>query len=1039
MNSHNEYADPESVWALVPVKSLSWVKQRLSCFLGDDRSELTEAMFKDVIAALKSSSEVGKVAVVTADLDIIALAKKLGVFLIQETRSLGMNISLQNGIDVLREQGAEWVGIFPVDIPLATGAEIDRLIRAVNKERSNLGRKVMGITPCEKRDGTNFLYFNTAEAIGLKYGSNSFSLHQEMAREQHLTPVIVDSNTLSIDLDEKSDIDEFVLHGIQNSTVQKTETWGFLEKKGYIDRLQSMGHQDESFNKVSNNYELPSTEQVHHLAGNQSLEWLCDLASDLRDKGHGNIVTYSKKVFIPLTRLCRDVCHYCTFATTPKNVASPYLSVDEVLDIARKGREMGCKEALFTLGERPELRYKQAREALDELGFSSTLEYLAHVAGIVLKETGLLPHINAGIMSPDELPMLKKVSASMGMMLESSSVRLCQKGMVHYGSPDKDPVLRLRSIENAGRAMVPFTTGILIGIGETRIERLDSLLNLRRVHQEHGHIQEIIVQNFVPKDDTKMAKVSPPDQDELLWTIAMTRIIFGPSMSIQAPPNLNSGKLVSLIGAGINDWGGVSPLTPDHVNPESPWPELDSLANETQKAGKLLQERTTVYPSYINKKGDWLDPVVRSHVLKLIDGYGLGREDDWLSGKSVTVPQSFVDNLCSDESINDLNLTAAIADILARATNTQSTLSLDEIAALFNARGDDFVAVCKTADRVRHEVCGDEVSYVVNRNINYTNICTYSCSFCAFSKGKKGTDFAEAPYLKSADQVAVLAKEAWDRGATEVCLQGGIHPDFTGQTYLDICRAVKDLVPEMHIHGFSPLEVSHGAETLGVSVSNFLGQLKDAGLSTLPGTAAEILRDEVRALICPDKLNSEQWLSGIEEAHKLDLPTTATIMFGHVDTYHDWAIHLQKILKLQLKTGGLTEFVPLSFVAEEAPIYKRGLSRSGPTLRESILMHAVSRLVLHPHVKNIQTSWVKMGLEGVNLCLHAGANDVGGTLMNESITRAAGAAHGQEMTPQTLEAVIVGCDRQPRVRRTNYADARSHVVYLSDELRDIQL
>ena len=791
---------------------------------------------------------------------------------------------------------------------------------------------------------------------------------------------------------------------------------------------------------LTTGYELPDIERVYHLGENKSLDELCGMASDLRDKGHGSIVTYSKKVFIPLTRLCRDVCHYCTFATSPKNVPSPFLSVEEVLDIARKGREMGCKEALFTLGERPELRYKEAREALDELGFSSTLEYVAHVAGIVLKETGLLPHINAGIMTPDELPMLRKVSASMGMMLESSSDRLCQKGMVHYGSPDKDPVLRLRSIEDAGRAMVPFTTGILIGIGETRLERLDSLLNLRRAHQDHGHIQEIIIQNFVPKDDTKMAKVSPPDQDELLWTIAMARIIFGPSMSIQAPPNLNPGKLVSLIKAGINDWGGVSPLTPDHVNPESPWPQLDILANETLKAGKLLQERTTVYPAYINQKEDWLDPVVRSYVLKLVDGYGLGREDDWLSGKSVSVPQSFVDNLCSDDSVNDLNVTAPITAILARATSSQSTLSLDEIAALFNARGDDFVAVCKTADRVRHQVCGDEVSYVVNRNINYTNICTYSCSFCAFSKGKKGTDFAEAPYLKSAEQVAILAKEAWDRGATEVCLQGGIHPDFTGQTYLDICRAVKDLVPDMHIHGFSPLEVSHGAETLGVSVSNFLSQLKDAGLSTLPGTAAEILTDEVRALICPDKLNSQQWLTGIEEAHKLDLPTTATIMFGHVDTYHDWAIHLQKLLELQLKTGGLTEFVPLSFVAEEAPIYKRGLSRSGPTLRESILMHAVSRLVLHPHVKNIQASWVKMGLEGVNLCLHAGANDVGGTLMNESITRAAGAAHGQEMTPQALEAVIVGCDRQPRVRRTNYADAAPpHVVYQSDELRAIQL
>jgi FO synthase len=779
------------------------------------------------------------------------------------------------------------------------------------------------------------------------------------------------------------------------------------------------------------NYKLPERGDILALADRLSLSDMCELACDVRDQGHGGIVTYSRKVFIPLTRLCRDFCHYCTFATSPKHLAAPYMSADAAVFIARQGQAMGCKEALLTLGEKPELRHAAARQALDEMGFETTLEYVAHVAGRVLKETGLLPHINAGCMTPEEITMLRPCSASMGIMLENVSERLCEKGNVHYGSPDKSPQIRLQTIADAGRAKVPFTTGILIGIGETLQERLDSLLAIRKLHREHGHIQEVIIQNFVPKADTKMARVAPPGNDELLWTIAMARVIFGPDTSIQAPPNLSPGKLEALIGAGINDWGGVSPLTPDHVNPESPWPQLEALRLETASAGKVLQERLTIYPSYSFSPDEWLDSGMVGPVLKLSDGAGMAREDDWLSGQSVEIPEGFtVTPPTSQTAYRRGPESKKIRTILDHALAGDHIFSIDEIRHLFNARCRDFVAVCQAADRLRKAICGDAVSYVINRNINYTNICTFRCKFCAFAKGRKNTPASDAPYLKGPLEVAQLAREAWERGATEVCLQGGIHPNYTGQTYLDICSAVTAAVPELHIHAFSPLEVTHGAESLGISVGEFLAELKKAGLKTLPGTAAEILSDDVRDIICPDKINTGQWLDVIGTAHDLGLSTTATIMFGHVERYHHWAIHLLRILDLQRRSGGITEFVPLSFVADEAPIYRRGQSRRGPTLREAVLMHAVSRLVLSPHIANIQTSWVKMGLEGASLCIQAGANDIGGTLMNESITRAAGARHGQEMTPETLERVIVSSQRLPYQRNTFYDPVASRELQI---------
>jgi FO synthase len=765
---------------------------------------------------------------------------------------------------------------------------------------------------------------------------------------------------------------------------------------------------------------LPAREQALSLAECHDSAGLLAVAAQLRDRGHGNLVTYSRKVFIPLTRLCRDVCHYCTFATTPKKVESPYLSVDEVLELCRQGAAMGCQEALLTLGEKPELRYRAAREALAEMGFATTLEYVAHVAQRILEETGLLPHINAGCMSDEEIAFLRPVSASMGIMLESAAQRLCEKGMPHYGSPDKVPAVRLETLERAGAAKVPFTTGILIGIGETRRERIESLLALREVHQRHGHLQEIIVQNFRAKPGTLMAGAPEPDLDELLWTLAVARILFGAEMSLQAPPNLSPGVLPQLLGAGINDWGGVSPLTPDHVNPEAPWPHLDQLARETASAGKFLEQRLTIYPAYALQADTWLDPALRAAVMRQQDAQGFARRDDWVPGEEKPVPPVEAELLAQP-----VNAFAVAADLRAIVERCERAEALDEadVTRLFSARGPEFRYLVDAADRLRRQRCGDSVSYVINRNINYTNVCYFKCQFCAFSKGKHNEALRGRPYDISATEIARRCREAWARGATEVCMQGGIHPDYTGQTYLDILATVRAATPGMHIHAFSPLEVWQGAATLGVSLEDFLRQLKAAGLDTLPGTAAEVLDDEVRAVLCPDKLNTAEWLEVMETAHRVGFRTTATIMYGHIEAPRHWARHLLAIRELQARSGGFTELVPLPFVHMEAPMFLRGRARRGPTFREAVLMHAVSRLVMHGHIDNIQTSWVKMGAAGVDVCLNAGANDLGGTLMNESITRAAGAAHGQEWAPAVMEQRISALGRRPRLRTTLYGDA----------------
>ena len=757
------------------------------------------------------------------------------------------------------------------------------------------------------------------------------------------------------------------------------------------------------------------------------LDALMAEAAALRDVGHGRLVSYSRKVFIPLTKLCRDVCHYCTFAEKPRAGHAAFLSPEEVLAIARAGAAAGCTEALFTLGDKPELRWRAAREGLEALGHATTIDYLVAMCGLVLRETGLLPHANPGLMTRDEIAALRAVTASQGIMLESTSARLCEPGGVHYGSPDKDPAARLEVLRLAGELRVPFTTGILIGIGETRAERLDALRAIAALHAEHGHIQETIIQNFRAKAATKLAGAEEPDLEDLLWTIAAARVILGAEANIQAPPNLSPGVYQRLVAAGLNDWGGVSPVTPDHVNPEAPWPAIEALAARTAEAGKVLVQRLPTYPAYARAPETWLAPAVATLVRQASDAEGWARGDTWSPGET-TPPKLAAARLA--------RAGAGLARLVERGA-AGARLEAPEIMHLFAARDADYAHVTAAADALRRAVSGETIRYVVNRNINYTNICTYRCTFCAFSKGKTHEALRGPAYDLDHSEIVRRAVEAWDRGATEVCLQGGIHPDYTGDTYAGICAAIRAVLPGMHIHAFSPLEVTQGAATLGLSLHDYLARLKAAGLGTLPGTAAEILDDEIRAVICPDKVNTTEWLAVVRTAHGLGLRTTSTIMYGHVETSKNWARHLLALRDLQAETGGFSEFVPLPFVHMEAPMYLRGLARRGPTFREAVLMHSVARLVLHPHITNIQTSWVKMGPAGAALALQAGANDLGGTLMNESISRAAGTQHGQEFPPDAMESLIRSIGRNPEQRTTLYGavpEERKRASYAAAEL-----
>lgn len=768
------------------------------------------------------------------------------------------------------------------------------------------------------------------------------------------------------------------------------------------------------------------TEEIHRVASETSPGELMSCAEAMTLTGHGRRISYSRKVFIPLTRLCRNNCGYCTFATSPKKVRSPYLSESEVLEIARAGKKAGCREALLTLGERPELRYPQAREALNAMGYRDTFEYVAAMAKVIFTETGLLPHINPGSMSRDEMAPLRPVAASLGIMLESTADRLHEHGGPHWRCPDKLPQARLETLRHAGELSIAITSGLLIGIGETRAERIDALLALRELHAQYGHLQELIIQNFRAKPGTPMADAPEPDVADQAWTIAMARVMFGSEMSIQAPPNLRPGELDQLLQAGINDWGGISPVTQDHVNPEAAWPQIDQLASQTERFGRHLLQRLPLVPSFVHQVDRWTAPSMARAIRHAADCGGYARTDEWFAGRGDKPSERSRRELVHTRVAS--MATADVAYILDRASNGVA-LSETEIVRLFEVEGENLRAVIQAANDLRKTVVGEPITYVRNCNINYTNICKYRCGFCAFAKGKTAANLRGPAYRLDADRVAERAREAWSRGATEVCMQGGIHPEYDGNTYLELISAVKKAVPEMHIHAFSPLEVLHGAQTLGLGIREYLTRLHAAGLRSLPGTAAEILDDEVRAILCPDKINTEQWLEVMRTAHEVGLRTTATIMFGHVERPQHWARHLLRIRALQSETGGFTEFVPLPYVHMESPIWHKGNARSGPTLREAVLVHAVSRLVFHTLIPNIQTSWVKMGREGATLCLEAGANDLGGTLMYESITRAAGGINGQLLDDPDLQVITAMVNRPLQQRNTLYQPLAALSVY----------
>jgi 7,8-didemethyl-8-hydroxy-5-deazariboflavin synthase CofH subunit/7,8-didemethyl-8-hydroxy-5-deazariboflavin synthase CofG subunit len=740
---------------------------------------------------------------------------------------------------------------------------------------------------------------------------------------------------------------------------------------------------------------------------------LTELARVVRDGAQGRRVTFSPKVFIPLTMLCRDRCGYCTFAKAPARLASPYLTPEEVLAVARAGRDAGCHEALFTLGERPEERYPVARDWLAARGHASTVDYLAEMCRLVVEETGLLPHANAGALFPDELARLRAVSASQGMMLESLTEGLA----AHRGAPDKAPARRLATLDAAGELAIPFTTGILVGIGDDAAGRLTALRAIAASHARHGHVQEVIVQNFLPKPGTAMAHAAPCPPEDLRWAIAAARLVLPPDIHVQAPPNL-SDDLAPLLDAGIDDWGGVSPVTADHVNPERAWPALDVLRVATEAAGHSLAPRLTVYPSFAHDPERWLDPALRFPVLDASDAEGLARDAAWCSGGEELPPRLLVPPLAPPRGARRGG--GAVAEVLDGVALGQD-VGEPEIVTLFAARGPEVRAVAEVADDLRRRAVGENVTFVHNRNINYTNVCTFKCRFCAFSKGPLSLNLRGAPYLLELDEITRRVAEAEAEGATEVCLQGGIHPSFDGDYYLHVLEAVRAASTNIHIHAFTALEVTEGARRSEVPLAEYLTRLKDAGLKTLPGTAAEILDDEVRAVLCPDKVNTEEWLHAHRTAHAVGLRSNITIMFGSVEQPRSWARHIVRTRALQRETGGFTEFVPLPFVHMAAPIYLQRKARRGPTFREALLMHSVARIAYAGDIDNIQVSWVKMGAEGAREVLRAGANDLGGTLMDENISRAAGARHGQRMGVEDLEAIVTPLGRPLVQRSTLYA------------------
>jgi FO synthase len=733
-------------------------------------------------------------------------------------------------------------------------------------------------------------------------------------------------------------------------------------------------------------------------------------------------VTFSRNLTLSLSRTCRCYCKYCSFATHRAHLYAP----EEVLEILDGAARRRVKELLVLTGERPEVN-AEVHARLRAYGHEDFTGYVVWTCERAL-ERGLLAHTNLGVLSREDLARLREVTASQGLMLESSSERLMET--VHAGSPSKHPAQRLATIRAAGELKIPFTTGILVGIGETEQERMDSLAALAELHAEHGHIQEVILQNYVPhqsyygREPAQIADAAAdaywrtgvtdgrpqlplPEWacavgiDDLKRLIGETRRLM-PDVGIQVPPNLSDwwGELVA---AGASDLGGLS-ANGDHISPEHPFPSPHQVRRALQRDGYALTERLCVYPRYIDP--EWLSAGVMDTIKRcywsFIPRRGSGRTDP---------PAPIRPSL--------------VAGAVQRGRDGIA-LSADELTALFaETRPEAIEEMRQAADELREELVGETVTFVVNRNINVSNICIVGCAFCGFGQGKRSPD----AYEHDREEFAARVREAVDYGASEICIQSGIHPDWTLEDYLSWLELVKEIAPQLHLHAYSPMEVAHMCDISALAPAEVFSRLIDAGLGSTPGTAAEVLHDGVRERISPNKLPVARWVEIIEACHRAGLRSSSTVMFGHIEEPWELAEHMRVVRELQQRTGGITEFVPLSFIP-----FQTLLGRThgvGEISREENLKHtAVFRLALGRTIPSVQASWVKMGLDAASESLRWGVNDLGGTLMEESISRLAGSYHGTRLDPDQLVAAAHGAGRPAAERTTLYGIRRQYPLPL---------
>jgi FO synthase len=729
-------------------------------------------------------------------------------------------------------------------------------------------------------------------------------------------------------------------------------------------------------------------------------------------------VTFSRNLTLSLSRTCQCYCKYCAFATHQAHLYSP----DEVLEVLDGAAKRNVKELLVLTGEKPEVNADVAAR-LAEHGHEDFTAYVVWTCERAL-ERGLLPHTNLGVVSPRDLARLREVTASQGLMLESISERLMQT--VHAGSPTKHPARRLATIRAAGELRIPFTSGILVGIGESEDERVQSLEAIAAAHAEFGHVQEVILQNFVPhqryygQEPAEIADAaaraywqtgvadgrpsvplpdwaSPVSIDDMKRLIAECRRLM-PDVGIQVPPNLADwwGELVA---AGATDLGGLS-ANGDHISPEHPFPSPHQVRKQLQRDGVALTERLCVYPKYIDP--EWIAPgvldTIKVKYWSFIPRRGAGRTEPPAPIRLDLVPRAIERGRAGE------------------------ALSAEELTALFaETRADAIEAIREAADELRAELAGETVTFVVNRNINVSNVCTVGCAFCGFGQGKRSPD----AYEHDRDEFARRVHGAVQYGASELCIQSGIHPDWTLEDYLGWLRFAKELAPQLHLHAYSPMEIAHMCDISGLPPSEVFAQLREAGLGSTPGTAAEVLHDGVRERISPNKLPVARWVEIIEASHRAGLRSTSTVMFGHIEEPWELAEHMRVVRELQERTGGITEFVPLSFIPFQTLLGRtHGVEEIS---REENLKHtAVFRLALGRTIVSLQASWVKMGLDAATESLRWGVNDLGGTLMEESISRLAGSYHGTKLAPDELVAAAHRAGRPAAERTTRYEIRRRY-------------